>query len=139
MKILVDIQQQKLSYEDCLKHITDDALGGISIFDGRVRKANLGKSILYLDYECYKPMALKEMTSIAKEVQKQTNVERIYMAHRTGRVGLKESAVLIGTSSIHRAEAITATSMLIELLKERVPIWKKEHTTDGHVWINARP
>lgn len=139
MDKLISIENEVLCYEECLEHLVDEQLGGISIFDGRVRKSNLGKTVLFLEYECYEQMALKEMNSIANEVHARTNVSKIFMVHRTGRVDLTESAVLIGTSSKHRAEAIEATSLLIELLKERVPIWKKEHTADGHIWINARP
>ena len=114
-----------------------ESCGGIVVFEGRVRNHSHGKPVTALSYECYEPMALKEMEKIRQEALKKWKVERIIAVHRQGDIPLGETAVWIGVASTHRDEAFLASRFMIDEIKAKVPIWKKENYTDGtHVWVH---
>lgn len=138
-KIKVILQKEALSHEEAIFYVEEDAAGGIVTFIGNVRNHSLSKAVNYLDFEAYEPMAIKVLNEIALEIRAQLPVNKIYIAHRLGKVDIGESAVIIACSAGHRAEAFDATEYIIDQLKERVPIWKKEFWLDGSHWVNAHP
>ena len=121
---------------DRLKHPED---GAAVVFEGIVRNHTRGRRTLYLDYEAYVPMALKEMEALALKAMEQFAVRDLAIVHRLGRLEIGETSVLIVVASAHRAAAFDACRWLIDTLKRTVPIWKKEYFEDGAVWADGEP
>ncbi len=105
--------------------------GAEVLFFGVVRDHSQGRKVLYLDYEAYEPMAEKLLGEAIREASSKWPLVHARVLHRTGRVGLGEIAVALRVSAAHRDEAYKASRFLIEAIKHRVPIWKKEHFADG--------
>lgn len=133
------ITSDKLDAQACTDAVTYDGAGGIVVFVGTVRNATKGKAVLYLDFETYEKMALKEMQKIADKAIERWGLYNMLIHHRTGQVLIGEEAVVIACSSAHRKEAFQACEFAIDTLKETVPIWKKEVFEDGGVWVSAHP
>lgn len=115
---------------------TDEA-GAVSVFYGVVRNSNLGRRVLYLEYDAYPPMAEKKMREIADQVRARWPVTGIAMQHRTGRLEIGEPSVVIAVASPHRADAIEACHYAIDQLKSIVPVWKKEVFEGGEEWLEG--
>lgn len=128
-----------LSPEDNLAAVSGPDCGGVVQFIGSVRDQTQGKEVLYLEFEAYEPMAIKEMEKIAQQAKAQFGVHRLSIHHRLGRVALGEVAVCIAAAAPHRKAAFAACAFAIDTLKETVPIWKKEFFTDGAVWVSSTP
>ena len=111
--------------------ILDPFIGASSIFIGTTRNSFKNKKVIKLSYEAYQPMALKEMKQLCTIVRTKYQVNKIFMVHRLGEVPIQEASVVIAVSSVHRKEALEGVEVLINTLKERVPIWKKEIYEDG--------
>lgn len=135
----IKIIDTPLSIDETYQFVLDNACGGNCLFVGTVRNKNKGKTVTHLDFETYKPMAIKEMDKIADQILDKFDVKRIAIHHRSGYVGITDIAVIIAVSSPHRADAFDACKFAIDMLKETVPIWKKEHLEDGSYWVGARP
>lgn len=125
------ITHQPISVEAFLKEKPAASCGACVHFIGTVRNHHDGKSVRRLYYECYESMANKQMDLILKRVQHDYGVDRIRVLHRIGRLEVGDVAVIIEVSSAHRAEAFSACRAVIEEIKRKVPIWKKEVYEDG--------
>jgi molybdopterin synthase catalytic subunit len=119
-----------------LKHPAD---GATVVFDGIVRDNTRGRRTLFLDYEAYGEMALKQMKSLAAESRTRFGVRAVSIVHRLGRLEIGETSVLIVVASAHRGVAFDACRWIIDSLKKTVPIWKKEYFEDGAVWADGEP
>lgn len=104
-------------------------------FRGTVREAARGKAVLRLEYEAYPRMVEEELARIAGEVLERHAVLRIAVEHSTGVVEVGRPSVAVAIAAAHRAPAFAAAAELMDRLKERVPIWKKEIYSDGSEWI----
>ena len=113
--------------------------GAVVVFDGIVRNHTRGRATLYLDYEAYEEMALKQMRQLAIEARERFRVRQVTIVHRLGRLEIGETSVLIVVASAHRAQAFDACRWVIDTLKQTVPIWKKEVFVDGAVWAAGEP
>jgi MoaE-MoaD fusion protein len=113
--------------------------GAAVVFEGIVRNNTRGRRTLFLDYEAYEEMALKEMESLVARALDQFQIRDAMIIHRLGRIEIGETSVLIIVASAHRAAAFDACRWLIDTLKRTVPIWKKEHFEDGVVWSDGEP
>ena len=113
--------------------------GAVVTFDGIVRNNSRGRRTLYLIYEAYEEMALKLMQSLAQEAQTRFAIRDVLLVHRLGKLEVGETSVLIAVASAHRAAAFDACRWLIDTLKTKVTIWKKEHFEDGAVWADGEP
>ena len=113
--------------------------GAAIVFEGVVRNSTRGRQTLYLDYEAYEEMALKQMEDLAAEALTQFKIREVAMVHRLGRLQIGETSVLIVVASAHRAPAYEASRWLIDTLKRKVPIWKKEYFVDGAIWADGEP
>jgi MoaE-MoaD fusion protein len=113
--------------------------GAVVVFDGIVRDNTRGRKTLYLDYEAYEEMALKQMSELAAQAREKFNVRHVTLVHRLGRLEIGETSVLIVVASAHRGAAFDACRWVIDTLKKTVPIWKKETFVDGAVWADGEP
>ena len=111
--------------------------GAVITFEGVVRNNTKGRRTLYLDYECYEPMAVKVMAEIGRQIAGAYPIDRIAMVHRLGRMEISEASVAIIVTAAHRKAAFEAALEGINRLKRLVPIWKKEHFADGEVWVEG--
>ena len=133
------VEDGRLSLDKAVEWVECTASGAIATFSGVVRDNSQGRGVDHLEYEAYVPMALKIMRSIGESIVKEKGVSKIFMAHRVGRLEIKEPAVVIAVSAPHRAEAIEASRTAIDELKLQVPIFKKEVFHDGSHWKSNRP
>ncbi len=111
--------------------------GATVTLDGYVREWTRGRRTLYLVYEAYQPMALSEMRRLGREVRERFEVAHLGIVHRTGRLEIGETSVVISVGAPHRRAAFEACEWAIRELKRRVPIWKKEFYEGGEVWVEG--
>ncbi len=138
-RIDIKLLASPLSVDDCRDFIADAYCGGEVIFVGTVRNHTQGKEVLRLEFEAYGPMAVSEMSKIAKRIESRPDVHKVAIYHREGVLDIGEIPVIIGVSAAHRGAAFEACQYAIDTLKETVPIWKKEIFLDGEVWVAAHP
>jgi molybdopterin synthase catalytic subunit len=124
-----------LSVDDALDAVRDDAFGGLVVFLGTVRRESRGKRVTHLEYEAYAEMAEAKMREIADALEREHAPARVAMHHRVGDLRIGDTAVIVAAGAPHRDAAFAAARAAIDRLKTIVPIWKKEHTDDGAVWI----
>lgn len=118
--------------------LEDPACGAHACFEGWVRDHNEGRRVVRLEYEAFEPLAIKEGERIVAEAIARFGVERAVCEHRLGGLAIGETAVWVGVSARHRHEAFQACRYIIDEVKHRVPIWKKEHYENGDSgWVNC--
>ena len=135
----VVLTDQTLSLDRCIAAVRAPGMGGIVTFTGAVRLHSRGTTIDHLEYEAYAPMAIKVMRQLCEEIEREIHGARLAVEHRIGRLDIGDIAVVIAAAAPHRAEAFTACRAMIDRLKDRVPIWKKEVGTDGAEWVGLGP
>jgi molybdopterin synthase catalytic subunit len=111
--------------------------GAVVSFVGLVRNHNIGRSVRYLEYEAYEPLALKAFERIAAEVRERWPGARLALHHRVGRLQVGEASVAIVARSPHRGDAFAACRYAIERVKQIAPIWKREFFEGGDIWIEG--
>lgn len=120
-----------------LAEVARVASGATSLFLGTVRDVNDGRAVTGMEYTAYDSMAARELSKIVGEAKEQFGGAEIVVEHRIGALALGEVSVAIAASHAHRRDALDATRFVIEELKRRVPIWKREHYTDGtREWVD---
>jgi len=135
----IALVETPLSIDRCVSAVAGPQYGGVAIFCGYVRRESHGAVIDHLEYEAYAPMAAKVMGALVHELEGEIPGCRLAIEHRTGHLAVGELAVVVAAAAAHRAEAFTACRAMIDRLKERVPIWKKEVGEDGAVWVGLGP
>ena len=115
--------------------VVDERAGAIATFLGTVRAQSRGREVIALEYEAYAEMAEDVMGQIAAEVEERYDLCKVAITHRLGRVEVGETSVAIAVSAPHRQDALSACADVIEALKARVPLWKKELYEGGEEWI----
>jgi molybdopterin synthase catalytic subunit/molybdopterin converting factor small subunit len=133
----VRIVRERIDTEAVVGRLKRPADGAAVIFDGVVRDNTRARRTLYLDYEAYEAMALKQMESLAEEARSRFGVRGASIVHRLGRLEIGETSVLIVVAAAHRGAAFEACRWIIDTLKKTVPIWKKEYFEDGAVWADG--
>jgi molybdopterin converting factor subunit 1 len=128
------ISDQPLDAGAVVNRVLGPDAGGIVTFVGTVRDASRGHSIRHLEYEAYPEMAERELEKICDEAAAQWGA-RVAVAHRVGHLPIGEIAVVVAAAAKHRAEAFAACRYAIDVLKQRVPIWKKEFAESGEYWV----
>ncbi|HUG05835.1 MAG: molybdopterin converting factor subunit 1 [Chloroflexota bacterium] len=129
------VSASPLSVDDTLAAVRDSGFGGIVVFLGTVRDRSRGKGVTHLEYEAYAEMAEAKMREIAERLETRHAPLRLVMHHRIGDLAIGEIAVIVAAGAPHRDAAFAAARAAIDELKTVVPIWKKEHSDDGAVWI----
>ena len=129
------LSDQPLALDRVVEEVRDERAGAIATFTGTTRLTSRGRTVLHLDYEAYEGMAESVMAEIGEEVRRRYDLCAVAIHHRTGRVGIGETSVVIAVSAPHRADALAACQDAIDALKERAPLWKKEFYEGGEEWI----
>jgi molybdopterin synthase catalytic subunit len=129
------LSDEPLSLDRVVEEVRSDEAGAIATFTGTTRIVSRGRTVTHLDYEAYEGMAEKVMAEIAEALQARYELIAVAIHHRTGRVGIGDTSVLIAVSAPHRQDALAACKDAIDELKERVPLWKKEVYEGGEEWI----
>jgi len=130
--------RERINESELRKQLQDPAAGGYASFEGWVRNHNEGLPVRHLEYEAFEPLAIKEGERIVAEAIKRFGIEHAACVHRIGDLAIGEMAVWVGVSARHRAEAFAACRYIIDEVKHRVPIWKKEHYENGDSgWVNC--
>jgi molybdopterin synthase catalytic subunit len=120
-----------------MAEVQSTEFGAISLFAGTVRDTNDGRSVTAIDYSAYTSMAESELERILAEAQDRFGVMAIVVEHRVGGLALGDVSVAIVAAHVHRAPALDCTRFVIEEIKKRVPIWKREHYADGaREWVD---
>jgi len=130
---------EKIDTQQVLDKLKQPADGAAVAFEGVVRDNTLGRPTLYLNYEAYEEMALKQLESLSAQALSEFRIRDVAITHRLGRLEIGETSVLIVVASAHRAAAFDACRWLIDQLKKTVTIWKKEYFEDGAVWADGEP
>jgi len=127
-----------LSLEEVYALADDPGNGAVVVMSGMVRNQTDGKSVVALEYQAYEPMALQVFHQIATDIRNNwSNVNRVVIHHRIGRLQIREISVLVAVGCPHRSEAFEACRYAINTLKHNAPIWKKEHWADGSSsWVS---
>jgi MoaE-MoaD fusion protein len=135
----VALTREKIIPANLSEALATEADGAVCTFEGVVRNHSRGRETLFLDYEAYEPMALRQIREIAQRAQADFGIHGVALVHRLGRLQVGECSVFVGVAAAHRAEAFAACRWLIDTLKATVPIWKKEHFADGAEWAAEEP
>jgi molybdopterin synthase catalytic subunit len=136
---MIAVQSEPIDVGAVLAAVQSSGDGGVVLFLGRVRDEARGRAVRQLDYEAYGGMALAELRALHGQALAQHGAGQVALVHRTGRLAVGDIAVAIAVSAPHRAQAFAACQWLIDTLKQRVPIWKKEWYADGEEWVSDRP
>jgi molybdopterin synthase catalytic subunit len=132
------VSSEELDPERLKHQLSADAAGACVCFEGWVRDHNEGESVRALEYEAHEGLAVKEGQKILAEAAEKFKLHAAAAEHRVGYLAIGDCAVWVGVSSSHRGEAFEACRYIIDELKHRLPIWKKEHYRDGQSgWINC--
>lgn len=135
----VALTDAPLSLDRCVAAVRGPGMGGVVTFTGMVRRHSRGSEIDHLEYEAYAAMAVKVMTELCDEIERELAGVRVAVEHRVGSLAIGDLAVVIAAAAPHRAEAFAACRAMIDRLKDRVPIWKKEVAVDGAEWVGLGP
>ncbi|HEX8069489.1 MAG TPA: molybdopterin converting factor subunit 1 [Pyrinomonadaceae bacterium] len=119
------------------RRVVPPRCGATVTLDGYVREWTKGRRTLYLVYEAYAPMALGELRRLGRRAHEQFDIAHIGIVHRTGRLEIGATSVVVAVSAPHRRAAFAACEWAIRELKRTVPIWKKEFYEDGEVWVEG--
>ena len=129
------LSEEPLSLDAVVAEVADERAGAIATFTGTTRIESRGRMVRWLDYEAYAEMAEDVMAGIGAQLEERYDLCAVAIHHRVGRVGIGEPSVVIAVSAPHRADALAACKDAIDVLKESVPVWKKEVYEGGEEWI----
>jgi molybdopterin synthase catalytic subunit len=135
MSRLCAIRPSELSIDEAVRAVKRDAAGAVAVFIGTVRDHNAEQPVTELEYSAYESMAEKEMLGIVEQIEREVPESRLAVVHRVGRLAIGDVAVVCAASAPHRGQAFGACQLLIDRIKERVPVWKREHGPDGPHWV----
>lgn len=132
---LIALRDAPPSIDEAVASVSHSGAGAVCVFLGVVRDVNQGRPVVELEYEAYGTMALSEMRRIVDELVAEIPGARVSVVHRTGSLRVGEVAVVCAASAPHRDDAYRACRALIDRIKSRVPIWKRERGPDGAHWV----
>jgi molybdopterin synthase catalytic subunit len=129
------IRETTLSLDEAVAAVSHGGAGAVATFVGFVRDHNDGLPVTLLEYEAYGTMAEAEMGRVLEEIARELPGARVFAAHRVGALHVGDAAVVCAASAAHRGEAFDACRQVIDRIKARLPIWKREHGPDGPYWV----
>ena len=131
------VVERALAPSALLAEVASTANGATVLFVGTVREMNDGREVTGIDYAAYSAMAESELEAIVREVAERFDTAHVVAEHRIGTLGLGDASIAIAVAHPRRAAAFDAARMVIEAVKQRVPIWKREHYADGsREWVD---
>lgn len=133
------VTSDEIDADEVVSRVGSDQDGAVVVFHGITRDHNEGRRVLWLEYEAYSPMAEEMMTQIIGEMRDKWEIGDVAVCHRTGRVDIGQTSMVLAVSAAHRRPAFESALYFIDRLKELVPIWKKEYFEGGEVWIGETP
>jgi molybdopterin synthase catalytic subunit len=134
--VMVSVTDQPLDAIGIMEFVADDSAGSTVLFSGTVRDHSPGRQgVTRLEYEAYEGVVTTKIREVVDEASERWPIVKVAAVHRTGVLGLRESAVIVAVSTAHRADGFPACRYIIDELKHRVPIWKKEHWEGGSEWV----
>lgn len=137
MTVMARLGREPIDPQALLRAVAGPANGALLLFLGVVREVNDGRAVSGIEYSAYETMAARELLAIATEAAERFGMADISIEHRLGTLELEEASVGIAVAHPHRGTAYDASRWIIEELKRRVPIWKKEHYADGtREWVD---
>jgi molybdopterin synthase catalytic subunit len=135
---MIEITEKIIDINKVIGAASDAGAGAVNAFIGNIRDtANNKKKVMRLEYEAYEPMAIAEIKKIVDEATPKWGLLGVAISHRIGTLKPGETAVVVAVSSKHRKESFEACQFIMDELKKRVPIFKKEVFDDGEEWISA--
>ena len=135
--MLIRVTPGRLDPEEAIESVRRDEAGAVDLFLGIVRNTNKGRAVDHLVYDAYPSMAEKTMRELAEEAVERFDLTDSAVLHRTGRLEIGETSLLVAVSAGHRAATFEAGHWLVNEVKRRVPVWKKEVWADGEEWIEG--
>ena len=134
---MIRVTKENFSVDDVIAGLKSRSTGGIVSFLGVVRGESKGKPVEHIEIEVYEEMAERQLEVIRREAIDRFGVEEVAVVHRYGNLKASENILLVVVASAHRAEAFEACRYVIDEIKRRVPIWKKEVTPEGEWWVES--
>ena len=139
---IVDIKEKKISLSDAEKFISSNSYGASIYFTGTIRNQNNNKSVIGITYDSHDELVVKSFKEIYAEADQKLNIQNkaVFIEHAKGYLNLGETSIIIAVACKHRDEAYVLSRYIIEEIKKRSPIWKKEHYTDSKSdWLKGNP
>jgi molybdopterin synthase catalytic subunit len=136
---MIKITEKPIDVQKVIDTASSLGAGAVNVFIGTVRNTAHGKTVLWLEYEAYESMAIAEIKKIIDDASHRWPLLGWGISHRIGTLKPGEVSVVVAISTPHRADSFAACEYVINTLKQKAPIWKKEVFEDGEEWISARP
>jgi len=136
---MIKITEKPIDVQKVIGTVSSLGAGAVNVFIGTVRNSANGKNVVWLEYEAYEAMAVAEIRKIIDEASHRWPLLGYAVSHRIGTLKPGEVSVVVAVSAPHRSESFEACQYIIDTLKEKVPIWKKEVFEDGEEWVSAGP
>jgi molybdopterin synthase catalytic subunit len=136
---MIKITEKPIDVQKVIEAASALGAGGLNIFIGMVRNVTKNKKVRWLEYESYESMAVAEIKKIVDEASSRWNLLGHAISHRVGTLKPGEIAVVVAVSTPHRKESFEACQFIVDELKAKAPIWKKEVFEDGEQWVSAHP
>lgn len=136
---MIKITENAIDVQKVIDAVASLGAGGVNIFIGNVRGTAQAKTVRWLEYEAYEGMAVAEIKKIIEAATHRWGLLGCAVCHRVGTLKPGETAVVVAVSAPHRKESFEACEFIIDQLKTKVPIWKKEVFENGEEWVDARP
>jgi molybdopterin synthase catalytic subunit len=134
---MIELTDAPIDTAALLAHVSSAQAGAVVLFLGTAREMTAGRRTVALDYECYPEMARRKLAELEAEARSRWPIVECALVHRLGHLELGEASVAVAVSTPHRQDAFAAGKWLIDMLKEVVPIWKKENWEDGTTeWVH---
>ncbi|MBI0005506.1 molybdopterin synthase catalytic subunit MoaE [Gilliamella sp. W8126] len=134
---IIEISQSSIDINSLIKWLNElPQDGAVVTFMGKVR--SLENQVICLTLEHYPQMTEKVLSNIIHQARERWSINRVALVHRVGKINANESIVFVGVSSVHRRDAFAATEFIMDVLKNEAPFWKKEQTTSGENWVEAK-
>ena len=134
---MISITNNRLNLQEIMFELEDNSAGALSIFIGNVRNHGRFGNVSEIYYETYNEMAQEKLREIENEAQTKWGIKKFVAIHRIGNIKVGETSIIIGISSEHRHEAFEACKYVINNVKTRVPIWKKEISKESQKWADG--
>ena len=134
---MIEITRADFSVDEALGRLQTGRMGAVVTFVGVVRGESEGREVKRIELQVYEEMARRQLEAIRMEAMERFGVEEINVIHRVGSLKVSDNIMMIAVGAAHRAEAFDACRYVLENIKRRVPIWKKEVTPEGHFWVEG--